>query len=215
MYWPDRSFQIIPVITEDGQPSAGGTYHWSASSLSSYTASNPTWDPTSNQLLNTQGNKSIMLQYWTSNGCESIEYYDFFYNKMEVTLSATAYTCNGNNNPSATITANVTGGNPNYTYYWSSSINPTSVVGGSQITVDDQGTNTYYVSVFDDNFNCTAQDEITLPAPTPIAFDISNVTIPDAPCALPSITNNTNMIQFNSPTGGTAPYEHSRDGGNT
>lgn len=105
-------YNIQKTITENGVPSSGGSYLWNGICMSNLTTSNPTWGPGNcAPAWDTEGNKSVGLTYTSSAGCQSnSETWDFYYSKLEVSLSESNVSCSNSTNAEATITANISGG---------------------------------------------------------------------------------------------------------
>jgi hypothetical protein len=112
-------------------------------------------------------------------------------NTVEVDAS-----CFGGSNGS--VTANVGGGTPNYTYLWNNGDTASAVVGLTQ--------GSYALTVTDDN-GCTATVSSTVNEPSDVSF-VSNLTNVDC-------NGNTNGGIDMSVFGGTMPYSYAWTGGAT
>ena len=66
-----------------------------------------------------------------------------------------------------TLSANVSGGTPTYSYYWNNNVN--SPVNNNLCS------DTYYLTITDAN-NCSKVDSVFLPQPIPISIDFTNIT---------------------------------------
>jgi len=86
----------------------------------------------------------------------------------------TAILCNGG---TGSITATATGGNPNYTYSWSSSVS--SVTNSLQSTINNLTSATYTVTITDVS-GCSHSATILLPEPS--AVSITNITPVNSNC---------------------------------
>jgi len=109
-----------------------------------------------------------------------------------LTVAGTEPTCNGYNNGS--ITANVSGGNPSFTYSWSTSPPQTTATATNLVA------GTYSVEVTDKN-GCIIFDTLTIIQPSVLALGKSSV---NATC--PTCVNGTATV---SAAGGTSPYTYS------
>lgn len=109
---------------------------------------------------------------------------------ITTTFSNLSPLCNGDANGS--ITANVSGGTPGYTYAWST--------GGTTSTISGLGAGSYSLTITDAN-NCTAANSITLTEPDPLSA---------VPTSTPTSCNSTcDGMADVGPMGGTAPYAYS------
>ena len=109
---------------------------------------------------------------------------------ITATFSNLSPLCNGDANGS--ITANVSGGTPGYTYAWSNS--------GTTSTISGLGAGSYSLTITDAN-NCTATNSITLTEPAALTA---------VPTSTPTSCSNTcDGMAGVGPTGGTAPYVYS------
>ncbi len=80
---------------------------------------------------------------------------------MTITSTVIAPLCNGNNNGS--ISLNVSGGNPNYTYLWST--------GATTASINNLSAGQYSVTITDSQ-GCIALQEFTLEDPEPLTLDL-------------------------------------------
>lgn len=115
---------------------------------------------------------------------------------LVVNADSTDIVCNGGNN--GTVTANVTGGTPGYTYNWSPG-------GYTSASVNNLSQGTYTVTVIDAN-NCIASSTTTINEPTVVTF---TTTVVDATCSSPN-----GSVTVSAASGGDGgPYMYSFDGG--
>ncbi|PSR01421.1 MAG: hypothetical protein BRD50_08885, partial [Bacteroidetes bacterium SW_11_45_7] len=105
--------------------------------------------------------------------------------------------CNGSN--AGSLTVNVSGGTPAYSYNWST--------GASSQTISNLTAGTYYVTVTDTN-NCTAIDSATIQQPAQLFLNVANKT--DVTCN--GYQNGKVDITIN---GGTPPYSYNWSSGDT
>jgi len=105
--------------------------------------------------------------------------------------------CNGSN--AGSLTVNVNGGTPAYSYNWST--------GASSQTISNLTAGTYYVTVTDTN-NCTAIDSATIQQPAQLFLNVANKT--DVTCN--GYQNGKVDITIN---GGTPPYSYNWSSGDT
>jgi gliding motility-associated-like protein len=106
------------------------------------------------------------------------------------TLNAVNVSCNGGNNGS--VSANASGGTPNYTYSW--------LPGGQTgTTATNLGAGTYTVTVTDAN-SCNATNTVTITQPPVLTV---TATIANVSCA-----GGSNGSVTATPSGGTSPYTY-------
>ncbi len=177
---PDGS---ASVVASGGTP--GYTYQWNTSPAQ--------FTPSANNII--AGAYTVTIT--DSQGCTgtaSGTVADLGGISVNITMSPAA--CNGGSSGSAT--AHVTGGNPNYTYLWSTGF--TQSIPGTTSTVNSLPSGPVSVTVTD-NSGCTATASVTVTEPTPIVISLSNVS--NASCN--AMCNGSATI---SVAGGTAPYSY-------
>ena len=98
----------------------------------------------------------------------------------EIILEGSAYnvsftqvnnSCNGDSTGS--ITVNIAGATPPYTFSWSES----TVGTGASSTISNLAAGTYFITITD-SLNCTFEDSVTLTAPSAIAISVNTQTNP-------------------------------------
>lgn len=177
--------------TSTGSPTS---YSWSfpGGSPSTSTAISPT------VVYSTAGTYNVSLTVYNANGSNTSSQTNYVtvYAKPALTLNATAVSCFGGNNGSASVTA--TGGQLPYTYSWSG--------GGSGTGISNKAAGTYTVSVTDGN-QCSATGSINIGQPLAALSLTPNVS--DAVCGLPNgsasiaATGGAGGYIYNWNTGGT------------
>ena len=106
---------------------------------------------------------------------------------LDITLTVSGLDCTGNN---SAITADVTGGTPNYTYAWSN--------GANTPDIDNLEPGDYTLTV-SDALNCTSIESITIPAF--LSLTITNTT------SISMIGAEDGSVTFEV-SGGTAPFNY-------
>lgn len=156
------SINISPTITGNPLPGNPFQYTWSpASGLSSTTTLNTTATPT--------GISTYVIKV-QSGSCFDTDTVMVSIGNIQIDATATNQVCYGSND--ATATVNVITGSTPYQFAWSNGQNTQNINGLSANT-------TYFVTVTDAN-GCTATDNATPAAATPIHF--TQPTIANAKC---------------------------------
>jgi uncharacterized repeat protein (TIGR01451 family) len=136
-----------------------------------------------------------------ANGCQDTDQVVVTQNiappSVEIGASATELTCAL---PTATLTANVTGGTGPYAYAWSTGET------GESIVVDAPGT--YSVTVTGAN-GCSGRDDITITQDISVPSVAIEATAEELTCALPTVTLTADV------TGGVAPLAYLWSTGST
>ena len=118
---------------------------------------------------------------------------------MVVTTSATAATCNGASDGSATVT--ITNGSGNYTYSWTTTPVQTTA------TASGLSTGNYTVTITDTVKGCTATADVTISQPAAILITADSTNV--------SCHGGSNGTATLTVSGGTAPYTYSWEANNS
>lgn len=192
-------YSVQKAITENGVPSAGGSYSWTGQCLTNTNASSAIFGAGNCS----EGNRTVNLTYTSSAGCQSDQAtWNFTYNTLDVTIAQSNFVCTGGGNtPTATLTATGTGGNSNnYTFTWSAGVN------GSGATGTFTANGNYSVTI-DDGVCSNAATIPIANAPNVLSITTANITSqPD--CQSSSTINNTGSAQV-SFTGGSGQVTRS------
>jgi PKD repeat protein len=182
---------VTYTSTSTGSPTS---YSWSfpGGTPSASTAANPT------VTYNTPGTYNAVLTVYNANGSNTATQTNYItvYAKPSLTLNATAVSCFGGNNGSASVTA--TGGLPPYSYSWSG--------GGSGANISNKASGSYTVTVTDAH-QCSSSGSINIGQP--LAALALTPTVVDAVCGQP---NGSASI---TATGGAGGYIYSWNTGGT
>jgi gliding motility-associated-like protein len=160
------------------------------------TALNATYTPTQAEVL--AGSVNLTLTTLSNSSCpeDSDVMTIFIAQPIQVTIAAPSFVCYNQN---STLTANITGGTPPYTYLWNT--------GATTQSITNQPPGTYTVTVTDASVNpCSETTTFTITENPQLSVTIT----PDA-----LVSCNTSVTIIATPQGGTGTYSYLWSNGST